>query len=224
MIRNTALFGFPVLRMRIDPKSYKKKSIISTIEKNFRLNRKRNQWDRSSVLHHAYGDFSNPKYHKVNFNSLTPVYRTALISLFNSMGLFSAYHFDFLLVNYTCLSSTNYMSSHVHPGADFTAVHYIQFDKKHHSPTIFENALPHTEYIDQLRPQLTKILSAKHDSNSWAYRYWALNTEEDDFCLSPAFLRHKIDPQISKNKNRITLVLNISLSKQVDFNKTSRQQ
>ena len=223
MIKKTTVFGFPILSAKINPKSYNKKSIISTIEKNFQLNKKRNQWDQRSVLHHSYNDASNPKYHKVNFDTLTPVYRKILTTMFDSMGLLAAYHFDFIIVNYTCLSNTNYMSPHIHPGVDFTAVHYIQFDKKYHTPTIFENTLPHIDYSDQLRPQLTKILSSKHESNSWAYKYWTSNVEEDDFYFSPAFLRHKIDPQTSKNKNRITLVLNITL-KQMDFNKKSRQQ
>ena len=109
------------------------------------------------------------------------------------------------------MSNSNYMSSHLHPGADFTAVHYIQFDKKHHTPTIFENTLPYIEYLDTMRPTLSKILNNKDSRNSWAYKDWKLGREEDDFCFSPAYLKHRIDPQTSKIKNRITIVLNISL-------------
>ena len=59
-VKHTTLFGFPVMIQKIDQKSYNKKSIISTIEKNFKLNKKRNRWDKQSVLHHAYKDFNNP--------------------------------------------------------------------------------------------------------------------------------------------------------------------
>ena len=104
------------------------------------------------------------------------------------------------------------MNSHLHEGADFAVVHYIQFDKKQHTPTMFENTLPHVDYLCQLRPQLTKVLSGNHPANSWAFKEWYLDTEEDDFCFAPAYLKHRIDPQSSKNKNRITLVLNITLS------------
>jgi len=213
LIKNTILFGFPAMSMKIDKNSYDKKSIISTIEKNFKLNKKRNLWDKTSVLHHAYNDFSNPKYHKVNFDTLVPVYKKALGAMFNNMTLLSDYDFKCDIVNYTCLSKSNYMASHIHSSSDFTAVHYIQFDKKHHTPTTFESSLPHVEYINRLNPQLTKILSNKDNLNSWAYRNWIIDTEEDDFCFSPAFLKHKIDPQTSKNKNRITIVLNITLKK-----------
>jgi len=209
------LFGFPVMIEKIDKKSYDKKSIISTIEKNFLLNKKRNQWDKRSVLHHAYDDFSNSKYHKVNFDTLIPVYKKTLMGMFKNMKLMSDYSFNFLIVNYTCLSESNYMAPHYHPGADFTAVHYIQFDKKHHTSTMYENTSPYAEYIKELRPELAKILSDKHSSNSWAYKSWLLGTEEDHFCFSPAFLKHRIDPQASKNKNRITIVLNITLKRKI---------
>ena len=219
LIEHTTLFGFPVMITKIDKKSYDKKSIISTIEKNFKLNKKRNLWDKSSVLHHANNDFSNPKYHKVNFDTLIPVYEKALTPMFNSMKFLSSCHFNFNIVNYTCLSESNFMAPHIHSKNDFTAVHYIQFDSKHHTPTVFENHLPHTEYIGELRPELLKILSSKPSSNSWAYRDWTLDVQEDDFCLSPAFLPHRIDPQTSKNQNRITIILDISLKRNISKKK-----
>jgi hypothetical protein len=211
LIKNNTLFGFPVMGTKIDQKSYDKKSIISTIEKNFKLNKKRNRWDKQSVLHHAFKDFDNPKYHKVNFDTLLPVYEKVLGEMFKKMDLRSTYRFDFNIINYTCLSKSNYMASHVHPGVDFTAVHYIQFDKKYHTPTTYENHLPCIDYVDNITPKLTKILSNKHSTNSWAYQDWFLDIEEDDFCFSPAYLKHRINPQVSKNKNRITSVLNIVL-------------
>ena len=200
---------------KIDKKSYDKKSIVSAIEKNFKLNKKRNLWDKTSMLHHSYNDESNPKYHKVNFATLLPVYKKVLSAMFKNMVIFPTYRFDFTIVNYTCLSNSNYMQAHIHPGTDFTAVHYMQFDKKHHTSTRFENTFPHAEYITYLRPELIKLLSNKHKSNSWAYKDWILDTEEDDFYLASSFLRHKIDPQTSKNKNRITIVLNIALKRNI---------
>jgi len=213
-MKKDIIFGFPLISTKINKKSYNKKSIISTIEKNFKLNKKRNLWDKISMLHHSYNDGSNPKYHKVNFDTLVPVYRKILTTMFKSMKLLSRCQFNFKIINYTCLSNSNYMQSHIHPRTDFTAVHYIQFDKKHHTPTTFESDLPHVEYIDWLRPELNKTLSPTDSSNSWAYKNWTLDTEEDDFCFSPAFLKHKINPQTSKNKNRITIILNITVGKE----------
>ena len=152
LIKSSTLFGFPIMIKKIDKKSYDKESIISTIEKNFKLNKERNSWDKGSILHHAYNDFSNPKYHHVDFDTLIPVYKETLRSIFKGMDISSTFDVDFKIVNYTCLSNSNYMRSHVHP-KDFTAVHYIQFDSKHHTPTIFENHLPHAEYINEIRPE-----------------------------------------------------------------------
>ena len=212
LIKNTTLFGFPVMTTKINSKSYNKKSIISTIEKNFKLNKKRNQWDKVSLLHHSYNDDTNPKYHKVDYSTLIPVYQKVITKLLHDMNIHIACEFKFTIANYTCLSKSNYMDSHIHPFTDFTAVHYIQFDKKKHTPTTFENLLPHIDYMHQLSPELPKILS-NHPLNSWIYRNWKLDIKEDDFCFSPAFLRHKIEPQTSKNKNRITIVLNIFLKR-----------
>jgi hypothetical protein len=167
MIKSLFLFGFPLMRTNIDKTSYDKKSLISTIEKNFKLNKKRNLWDNISVLHHAYNDESNSKYHKLNFKALLPIYTKILTAMFNNMKLDTS--------------------------------------------TMYENGLPHAQHILQLRPELIKILSKTHNSNSWAYRNWILDVEEDDFVLSPSYLMHRIIPQNSKNKNRITLVLNINL-------------
>ena len=211
-IQNTILFGFPIMNTNIDKKSYNKKSIISTIEKNFKISNQRNSWDKISVLHHAFNDWDNSKYHNVDFKTLIPIYKKILMAMFSKMDLLSDYYFNFLIDNYTCLSNSNFMQSHVHPGADFTAVHYIQFDKKQHTPTRLENTLPYVDYIEQIRPNLFKILSRKHSSNSWAFKDWSQDVKEDDFYFYPAYLKHKIDPQTSKNKNRITIVLNIILS------------
>tara|TARA_R100000306_G_C4316770_1_gene113049 strand:+ start:74 stop:724 length:651 start_codon:yes stop_codon:yes gene_type:complete len=211
LIKPFTLFGFPVMSTKLDKKSYNKKSIISAIEKNFKLNKVRNKWDKTSVLHHVYNDGANPQFNKIPYDTLIPVYQQALIAMFNRLELLSSFRFNFKIINYTCLSSSNFMNSHLHEGADFSGVHYIQFDKNHHTPTMFENTSPHIDYLLQLRPKLMKLLSNKHPSNSWAFKDWSLDTEEDDFCFSPAYLKHRINPQTSKKKNRITIVLNITL-------------
>jgi len=224
LIKQVTLFGFPLMVTKIDKNSYDKKSIVSTIEKNFKLNKKRNLWDKRSVLHHAHNDFSNPKYHKITFDTVIPLYKKALMGILKNMAFMSDYHFDFLIVNYTCLSKSNYMAPHLHPKADFSAVHYIQFDSKHHTQTVFENHSPHTEYINNLRPELTHILSDKHPSNSWTHKDWVLGIEEDDLCFSPAFLKHRIDPQDSKKKNRITIAINITLKKNISKLKKKKRK
>ena len=62
LIKHLTLFGFPVMMGKIDPITYNKKSIINAIEKNFKINKTRNKWDKTSVLHHVYNDGANPKF------------------------------------------------------------------------------------------------------------------------------------------------------------------
>ena len=211
-LKNKLLFGFPIVTTKIEENFYDKKSIISTIEKNFKINKERNKWDKRSVLHHSNKDDSNSRYHKVNFDTLVPVYKKVISKILDNFPM-TPVDFEFTISNYTCLSNSNYMASHLHPSSDFSAVHYIQFDKEHHTGTTFENSLSHVEYIGELRPELTKIFSPSHAVNSWIYGNWEIGVDEDDFCFSPSFLRHKIEPQISPNKNRITIALNITLKK-----------
>ena len=204
--RQATLFGFPVMIEKIDKESYDKKSIISTIEKNFKLNKKRNLWEGGSVEGALQSGFK--EYHKINVTKLLPIYQEILTNMFKRMNILST--FRFIIANYTCLSKADYMKPHIHPDSDFTAVHYIQFDKKHHTPTMFENTLSGADYLMHLRPQLPQILSSKDPINSWAYMDWSLDIEEDDFCFAPAYLKHRVDAQTSKDKNRITIVLNIT--------------
>ena len=205
--RQATLFGFPVMIEKIDKESYDKKSIISTIEKNFKLNKKRNLWEGGSVEGALQSGFR--EYHKINFDKLLPIYQKILTNMLKRMDILSP--FRFTIANYTCLSNADYMKPHLHPDSDFTAVHYIQFDKKHHTPTVFENTLSCADYLLHLRPHLPNILSSKDPTNSWAYMTWSVDIEEDDLCFSPAFLKHRVDAQASKNKDRITIVLNITL-------------
>ena len=105
------------------------------------------------------------------------------------------------------------MQSHYHDNSDFTAVHYLKFDKEKHKPTIFENKNTYVSYLKNLRPELLNLLDSSDLNNSWAREYWSFNIEEDDFCITPSFLHHFVPVQTS-DKIRITIVLNIYLSKE----------
>tara|TARA_R110001592_G_scaffold132413_2_gene346978 strand:+ start:8364 stop:9023 length:660 start_codon:yes stop_codon:yes gene_type:complete len=213
-IQNTSIFGFPLINTRIDKKSYNKKNIISNIEKNFNINNFRNNWDNESVLHHSNNDWDNEKFNKINFETLIPIYKKIIINIFNELKIVS--NFEFKIVNYTCLSNTNYMSPHIHSDSDFSAIHYIQFDKKNHKGTTFVNTSPYVDYIKKLAPHLFEKLSSKNIQNSWLFGTWLNEVKEDDFYFYPSYLKHKIDPQISKDKKRITIALNINLIKKED--------
>jgi len=207
----TLLFGLPVFQTKISKSLYDKKKIISTIEENFNTQNYRNHWDTQSVMHHSYNDWSNPKYKRVDFSSLVPLYKKVIQKGIDQISFNRPIQYTFEIVNYTCLSKTNYMTAHDHPGCDFSAVHYIQFDKENHTPTLFESTLAHANYMTALRPELLKTLTSDHNLNSWAFKDWKLECEEDDFCFFPGVTRHSIESQKSKKKNRITIVVNIDI-------------
>jgi|TARA_R100001460_G_scaffold4116_1_gene11909 hypothetical protein len=214
-INNKIIFGFPIMSTKINKNSYDKKNIVSTIETNFKINNKRNNWDKESLLHHSANDRNNLKYKKINFKSILPVYKETILSMLKKLNTICNYSFEFDISNYTCLSNNNFMKPHIHADCHFTAVHYLQFDKKNHKGTRFINTLPFTDYIKEIAPGLYNVLSLNDNKNSWLCESWIDNVEEDDFYFYPAYLKHTIDPQVAKNKNRITIVLNIKLLKEI---------
>ena len=54
------------------------------------------------------------------------------------------------------------------------------------------------------------MLDEKDNVNSWAFKDWQLNSKEDEMVITPGVMKHKVNPQKSKDKNRITIVININ--------------
>ena len=73
--------------------------------KNFKINNQRNSWDKISVLHHAFNDWDNSKYHNVDFKTLVPIYKKILMVMFSKMDLLSDYYFNFLIA----LTGSNFL-------------------------------------------------------------------------------------------------------------------
>mgnify|MGYP003624901152 FL=1 len=205
------VFGFPVLKTSIDPKSYNKKKVISTIEKNYKIDKNRNNWDSRSNLHHAHNDFNNSRFNKINFDELFEVYKKALSEMFTSFSYTEETKINFGIINYSCLGKTQYMDTHLHSENDFNAIHYIQFDEKNHTGTQLESSQAHSKFAHNLRPHLVKKLDNTKSENSWMYDDWTFNTKEDDLIVMPCFVRHRIPMQKFNKKHRITIALDINL-------------
>ena len=106
------------------------------------------------------------------------------------------------------MSENQFMIDHEHGESDFNAIHYLQLDDLQ-TGTELVSTYPFQSYLDYLRPNLKKIFDANDLRNSWMFQTWKPPTEEDDFFFMPSLLRHRVPPQKFKNKNRITVVLNI---------------
>ena len=72
------VFGIPFYKGHIDPTEFNKREIVDTIAKNYEIDKTRNIWDKhmlaGSDMHHAYADWDNEKFHKIDFTKLAPHY------------------------------------------------------------------------------------------------------------------------------------------------------
>ena len=132
------------------------------------------------------------------------------------MSTKTTFNFYYKIVNYTCISKSQFMAAHDHPDCDFNAIHYVQLNDNVKNGTVLVNTQPYINYIDSLKPQLKKIFNDKDFRNSWLFQDWLPETKEDDFFLMPSLLRHKVTPQKDPDKLRMTVVLNISITEKND--------
>ena len=122
----------------------------------------------------------NCNFAEPDWDSMRPVYAKVINEYLASMNLVSGCKFDFGIVNYSAYGDTmSNMRSHFHTESDFSAVHYIQFDERVHTPTRFENPFKWGDYQNVMRPHLEKCV-VNNLSNSWTCDWWELETHEDD--------------------------------------------
>jgi len=208
------IFGLPIYIGNIKHSLYNKDEIIKDIHFNYNKDKNRNNWTsdfEKSDLHHSFGDWENSNFKKINFNKLIPIYEKEFKKFFNLLPLKKSITFKFNIVNYTCMTSSQFMKEHYHPDTDFTAVHYIKFDKKIHKPTVFENSNAFSSYSFSLKPSLINILNEKNIYNSWFFKNYCMDIKENDICITPGFLLHSVPTQPKTNSTRITIVSNIKI-------------
>lgn len=209
-----SLFGFPIVKQKIEKNKYDKDKIIKDILYNYNLNPSRNKWDAldssSSNLHLSYGDDEN-KFKKIDYSTLIPIYTEKIKNFLKNIYFKTPIKFNYTIVNYTCVKSSQYMREHVHPESDFTAVHYLKFDKNEHHSTCFTNTHKHSKFSNNLLPALTKKLDMTKTENSWICEYYNINTDEDDFVITPSIVEHAIPFHNNCKNHRITVVTNINI-------------
>jgi len=215
---NFSVLGVPVLKGFINPTSFDKQQIIKDIEYNYNIDPYLNEWDgkdkNSSTLHHNYLNKSvkNDKFKTINYSSLKPIYHQAIKDFLNNLDLKQKeLKYNFLIGNYTCSKELQQMKTHDHIShCDFVLIHYIQFDKNTHKPTMYNNTHMFGNYIADLRPKLKSILN-NTINNVWINKEFYIDVKEDEFVIVPAALPHFV-PSITKtDKCRITIAANIEL-------------
>jgi len=206
------IYGLPAYITKINPKLYEKNKILSQIEKNYKVSKVRNKWALGSFIktdiHHAYGD-DDPRFKKINYYSLPRQYEKIIADFFKKLDLRTSFKFTFFIANYTCAKHNSVMTPHIHTDCTFSLIHYISFDKRQHTSTIFRNPyffnnlLPHQKSLQEI--------FANQEKNGWIYREWVINTKEDDIVIVPAVLEHYVRNFDSK-KSRITIAVNININ------------
>ena len=179
-----SLFTHNIFKYYIDSKSYNKQSIVDTINSNYNKQKDRNFFDNhvlvKSDIHHSYNDVGNKELPMPDYSSLLPVYKN------------------------------QFMRRHHHlPSADFSSIHYLQFDEEH-SPTLFYNPgdTIAKSYM-AMRDNMVESLDLEHHSNSGYAEYTAPIYKEDDMIIFPGYLEHEILPSKHQYKrNRITIITN----------------
>tara|TARA_R100001015_G_C4631620_1_gene194275 strand:- start:986 stop:1639 length:654 start_codon:yes stop_codon:yes gene_type:complete len=208
------LFGFPVYHSSIDKKKYDK-NILKTILANFKKSKIRDNWNKNhnsftnNKIHHSNGDELNKIFKQPNYDSLIPIYTKEINSYFSTMAT-KDFKYKFKIVNYTCMTKDYHMKSHVHTDCDFTAVHYLKFDKKTQDSTVFLNTNDYAKFIDILYPNTYNTFLKNHLTNSWILKYCKILTKEDDLIIFPAMMEHSV-PAIKSDKIRVTIVFNINI-------------
>lgn len=205
------IFNLPVKTFSVDPTSYDKDQIISRITDNYAIDPNRNVRPKMGPLHQCYVDYGNPKFNDPDYSQLAPVYQTMVEKYLDTLDLSDGVGYRWEFVNYAAYGDTkSTMRSHFHSCCDFSAVHYIQFDEEHHSPTVFSNPLMWGEYTKYFRPHLDVCLN-NSINNSWAEEWYMIPTKEDDMVFFPAQLKHEVMAQGKSDKLRITIAINITL-------------
>lgn len=204
------LFGFPIVKYKVNPSDYNKKEVINTILNNYQLDKERNEWDPNSHLHHSVDDEHNTSFVTPNYKLLEKIYLDMSKQYVSSLGIQG--DITIKIINYSVIEKNNYMDPHVHAHADFVGAHYIFFDSEKHLPTLFINPSEgNATFARVLKPKLYKqMLNQKNSLNSWILPAYNYTAEEDDVLIWPSILKHGIHKQIKDSvKKRISVAWNI---------------
>ena len=204
------LFGFPIVKYRVNSKNYNKEELINTMLSNYKIDRERNEWDPNSHLHHSVNDETNVKYVRPNYSIVEKIYLKMATQYVKSLKIDG--NISVKIINYSVVDKNNSMDPHVHVHADFVGAHYISFDSNYHQSTMFVNPSESIfNYGRVLKPDLyKKILNQNNSVNSWMLTIHSYDAQEDDVLIWPSLLKHGIHKQIhDTDKKRISVAFNI---------------
>lgn len=204
-----SMFATPYYKTKIESKKYNKSKIIKQITQNYKIDPNRNVWLGDSKLHHAYNDENNPKFKQISYDSLLPLYNEKILE-FLTLYFDVPVEYRFYIVNYTCVTSGNYMGMHNHPGTCFSGIHYLKFNKDKHPPTEYHNPTDWAFYVETFFPEPMRAAHTNPIKHNWIKQSYKLDVEEDDFVITPAVLRHSV-PHSNSDELRMAIIFHIDI-------------
>jgi|TARA_R100000030_G_scaffold81068_2_gene63812 hypothetical protein len=212
------IFQHNIYKYKVNPLTFDKNKIISTIEKNFKKKYFRNKFDDSypseSKIHHSLFDNDNKDFNEPNYSSLEKEYKKIFHNFISEIKFKpnTVLKYNFKIMSYTCTNKDHFMKKHYHLPSDFSCIHYLQYDEEH-SPTLFYNPSEKTgRYLQSFKNKYYKSLDFNHEENLGISVFYENAFMEDDIIIFPGYLEHEIP--ISKKlykRNRITIVTNINI-------------
>jgi hypothetical protein len=206
------LFGVPFYTGKIQPDEYDKQYLVDTITENYRRNPQRNRWDHGlhhhSDIHQSFRDLDNEDFIRLDYSSLMPVYSKHIQKFFTELGIAGKVGASFIIANYTCMKSGQYLREHRHGDADFSGVHYMRFADGH-SPTYYNNIGEHPFFLNVINETLVGALAGT-GNDSWTKDYVTVPTEEDNIIIFPGFVEHYVPP-FESDELRMIFAFNIKL-------------
>ena len=206
------LWGLPVLKTKIDPKEFNKKNILNTIEKNYQKKQVIQKWSKSlfkTDIHHSLGDDQNSEFDSPDYSELIKCYEKPIKDYLKTINFQKTTKFKYEIVNYTAAKHVSFMEPHLHIDCEFSMIHYLKFDNKQNSPTVFMSPYSFVDYWVSKKKMQEKV-KIDNTMQSWSCGEWQYPTEEDDCLIFPAILKHFVKNKKSDDL-RVVLSSNISI-------------
>lgn len=154
-----------------------------------------NPWDSD-----VFTTFNQELNNKLDWQKIIPYYIPNLREFANQLGISGSAHVKNAWINAYKQGQTHEIHDHL-PG-QFSACHYILFDKEEHLPTAFLN--PFRQVALSNSPEFTAETPA-----AWTGLTTLPDTQEGDIVIFPSFLEHKAPRQHSE-KFRIIISFNFN--------------